>query len=90
MAVSGALEQTKYAFGDETTNRAAGGRSGEADSAGKPVHGNAEARLTFEEGVAQKKRVDGAIDMGEAKGGSENVFQVFPENCGVEFFAVHG
>jgi hypothetical protein len=39
--------------------------------------------------VAKEKRVDGAVDVGEAKAGDENVFELFPEKCGVEIFVGH-
>lgn len=90
MTISGAFDQTQDAFGDEATNRAASGSSGKAHGAGEPVHGDAEARATFEECVAEEKRVDGAVGVAEAKGRDENVFEVFPEDGGVEFFVGHG
>jgi hypothetical protein len=90
VTVSGALDQTQDAFGSEATNGAAGGRGGERGSASKPVHGEAKARLAFQQRMAEKQRVDGAVDMEEPKRGYENIFEVLPEGSGVVFFVGHG
>ncbi len=40
--------------------------------------------------MAQKMRIDRAVDDGEAQPGNEMVFELFPDLCGVGFFVFHG
>jgi len=39
--------------------------------------------------VAQEMRIDGAVNDGEAQPRDEQVFQLFPDLCGVGFFVFH-
>lgn len=85
-----ALDEPDGTLIRETTERLAGGASGDTGTAGERVDRKTDARLSFEEGVAEEMGVDSAIDMVEAKGGDENVFKLLPEECTVELFVVHG
>jgi hypothetical protein len=90
MAVFGAFEDAENATRSQATDCRTHRAGAQVGAAGEPGHGETEAGLALEEGVAEKVRVDGAVGDGEAKPGDEDVFEMLPERCGVEFFVVHG
>ena len=89
MAGSGAVDEAEGAFVHEAMEGEADGGVREAGAGGEPGDGKADARLAFEKGVAEEMGVDGAIDVVEAESGDENVLELLPEKCAVEWFVVH-
>ena len=75
---------------DQAAHRFADGAGADADAASEPGNREAELELPFEAGVAEQMAIDGAVGDGEAQTGEENVFELFPEKSGVEFFGFHG
>ena len=85
-----AFDQAQSAVVDEAAHNAARGPAGEASSTGEPGNGKAEAELPFEPIVAQKMRMDGAVDDGEAQRRDEKILELFPNEFAVETFVFHG
>jgi hypothetical protein len=85
-----AFDQTQDAEIEEAPKRATRGHGTEADTAGEPGNGKAEAEPPFEAAVAQEMRIDGALDDGEAQARDEKIFELFPDVFGVGFFVFHG
>ncbi len=90
MAGFAAFEQAQSAVGDETAHGPTGRVGGEANTAGEPGNGEAEAGPSFETAVADEMRIDGAVRDGQVQPGNEKVFEMFPDLCGVGFFVFHG
>lgn len=62
---------------------------GDADGAGEPLNGEAEARLSFEAAVAQEMRIDGPIEDGKTQPHNEYVLHLLPDVRGIDHFDVH-
>ncbi len=60
-----ALDQAQHAARNQAPHRLASGLLRETNTAGKPGHRKAETALAFEAAVAEKMRVDGAVDHGK-------------------------
>ena len=90
MAGLGALEEAQSALGSEAADGLAGGLRRDARAASQPGDGEAQLGTAFQTTVTKKVRVNGAIHEGEAKSGDEDVFELLPEQGGVEFFVAHG
>src|SRR5579859_1454258 len=71
----------------------AGRSTGNADSAGEPLNGEAEPQLSFETAVAQEMGKDGAVEDREAQLRDENIFDLLPDfgriGGGVGCFVCH-
>jgi hypothetical protein len=89
MAGFAAFEQAQSAVGNQTAHGPTGGVGGEASTAGEPGDGEAEPGASFETAVAEEMRIDGAVGDGQAQPGNEKVFEVFPDEFGVELFVFH-
>lgn len=85
----GAVDEAQSAESHESADGFAGRSPGDANGTGEPLNGEAETRLSFEAAVAQKMRIDGAIEHGKAQVRDENVFHLFPELGGVGNFVFH-
>ena len=85
----GAFDQAQSAEGEEAADGFAGRSTGNADSAGEPLNGEAEAQLPFETAMAQEMGIDGAVEYGEAELRDENVFHLLPDFGSVECFVFH-
>jgi hypothetical protein len=93
MTSLGAFDQAQSAEGQEAADGFAGRSTGNADSAGEPLNGEAEPQLPFETAMAQEMGIDGAVEYGEAQPRDENVFHLLPDlSCvggGVGHFVCH-
>lgn len=90
VARAGAFEEAKSALLDESTHRLARGSFREPNAAGEPLNGKAEPELAFKAGVAQEMIIDHALNEIEAQARDELVFDLFPDEQGIEFFVFHG
>ena len=84
-----AFDQAQGVVIEEAAQRTTRGHLAEADTPGEPENGKAEAEPPFETTVAQKMRIDGALDDGEAQARHEKIFELFPEVFGVWFLVFH-
>ncbi len=75
----GAFDQTQRAEGDEAADGFACRSTGDADSAGEPLNGEAEPQLSFEAAVTQEMGIDGAVEHREAQLRDENIFDLLPD-----------
>lgn len=89
----GTFDQTQSAEGREAADGFAGRSTGNADSAGEPLNGEAEPQLRFETAVAQEMGIDGAVEHREAQLRDENVFHLLPDfgrvGGGIGHFVCH-
>jgi len=85
-----AFDQAQSTVGDQTAHGPTGGVGGEASTAGEPSNGEAEPGSSFETAVPQEMRIDGAVRDGQAQARNEQVFELFPDLCGVGFIVFHG
>lgn len=60
------------------------------NAASKPKNGKAELELAFEAGVAQEMIVDHTLDEIEAQARDEIIFDLSPDEDGIEVFGFHG
>lgn len=88
-----AFDQAQSAEGQEAADGFAGRSTGNADSAGEPLNGEAEPQLSFETAVAQEMGKDGAVEDREAQLRDENIFDLLPDfgriGGGVGCFVCH-
>jgi hypothetical protein len=84
------MDDAERAYDDQSAHRLAHRAGAQADSASEPGHGEVELELAFQAGVAEKMRIDGAVGDGEAESRVEQVFELFPNEGGVQFFWFHG
>ena len=89
MGLATAFDQAQHASRNQATHRLASGFLTETNMAGQPGHRKAEPELAFEAAMAEKMRVDGAVDHGKVQPGRQQVFHLFPHLYSIEFFVVH-
>src|SRR6266851_4203361 len=89
MGLATAFDQAQHAPRNQATHRLASGLLTETNMAGQPGHRKAETELAFEAAMAEKMRVDGAVDHGKVQAGRQPVFHLFPHLYNIEFFVVH-
>jgi hypothetical protein len=89
VAGAGAFEETQGTLFNERAHGLARGRSGEMNASGEPKNGKAELELPFEASVAQEMIVDHALDEIEAQARDQIIFDLFPDEDGIEVFGFH-
>ena len=90
VAGAGALEEAQNALVHESAHGLARGSGGEANAAGEPENGKAKTEFAFEASVAQEMIIDDALDEIETQARDELVFDLFPDEQGIEVFDFHG
>lgn len=90
MAGFAAFDDAQNAAINEPMDGWACGAVTDTNTAGEPVHGEAEAAFAFETTVPEKMGVNGAVDGIESEVRHEEVIELFPHQCGIELFVVHG
>jgi hypothetical protein len=85
-----ALDQTKSAVGDETTDGFARGGIREARSSGEPGNGKVQPAAAFEATVPKKVGINGAVYDRQAQPRDKKIFELLPDEFGVGLFSFHG
>lgn len=84
-----ALHQAQSAVVDEAMNGSAGRATGNKSATGEPSHGKAELKLTLEAAVADEMIVDDAVRDGETESRDEQILDLFPHKCRIDFIVFH-
>ena len=84
-----ALDETQRAAIEKAADGEPRGGGRETRTASEPSDGEADGGLAFEATVAQEMGVDGAVDDGKGEARDEEVFELLPDQDGVEFGVFH-
>jgi len=90
MARFAAFEEAQNAASEKAADGVAGRSVGQASTASQPGDGKPEIGFAFEATVTQEVGVDGAVDDGKSETRDEEVFELLPDESGVEFGVFHG
>jgi len=86
----GAFDQAQSALGNEAAHGLAGGGGRKTGSALEPNNGKAESEPPFEPTVPQEMRIDDSFRDIEAQPRREVIFELFPDEDGVDVADFHG
>jgi len=87
---SGAFDQAQSALGNEAAHGLARGGRRKTGTAHKPKNRKAEPELSFEPAMPQEMRIDDSFDDSKAQPRHENIFELFPDEDGVDVADFHG
>ena len=90
VASAGTLEEAQSALLHESAHGLARRSGGEANAAREPDNRKTELEPAFKTGVAQEMIIDHALNEIEAQARDELVFDLFPDQWGIEFACFHG